>query len=272
MEHAKHLLENLTSNNSVISMIPDENFIFDKSQCDEYKQLRGFGSYNISNEEKEFPLAFSVLIHEKVEQFERMLKAIYRPQNIYCMHVDLKSAPDVHKAVHSISNCFDNVFIVSKQVHVVYASVQRLIADMNCMRDLVSQNKVDWKYLLNMAGSEWPLRTNYEIVKILTAFNGSNVIEIQKKVNVERTTKIWTFNVDSKYPSNTGRNKSVPPHNFTIMKNSAYNIFHRKFVERALEDRKAIDLLKWGNDTYSPDEWYVNFVKLFYIKFKELLF
>ena len=41
----------------------------------------------------------------------------------------------------------------------------------------------NWKYLLNLASTEFPLRTNYELARILKIFNGANDIEVNKKIN-----------------------------------------------------------------------------------------
>ncbi len=42
---------------------------------------------------------------------------------------------------------------------------------------------VEWKYLLNTANSEFPLRTNYELTRILNMYNGSDEVEIIKGTN-----------------------------------------------------------------------------------------
>ena len=31
-----------------------------------------------------------------MEQLERLLKLVYRPQNVYCIHIDYKSSFEVH--------------------------------------------------------------------------------------------------------------------------------------------------------------------------------
>ena len=80
---------NISGNYDYIPALPDSNFIFDKSMCNVYKQLRGFDSYKITDFEKRFPLAFIILTYNDVEQFERYLKAIYRPQNVYCIQWDI---------------------------------------------------------------------------------------------------------------------------------------------------------------------------------------
>ena len=109
-------------------------------------------------------------------QVERLLRAIYRPQNVYCIHVDLNSPAEVHAGMLSLARCFPNVFIASKLEYVVYAGFSRLQADINCMSDHVKRDD-RWRYLINVAGEAFPLRTNAEIVKILKIYNGANDIE-----------------------------------------------------------------------------------------------
>ena len=48
-------------------------------------------------------------------QVERLLRAIYMPQNVYCIHIDSKSPDNVQHSAAAIANCFDNVFIASRQ-------------------------------------------------------------------------------------------------------------------------------------------------------------
>jgi hypothetical protein len=74
----------------------------------------------------DFPLAFNILIHMKAEQFERLLQAIYRPQNVYCVHVDVKSSWMLHAAVSAVARCFSNVFVATRSQRVVYAGFTRL--------------------------------------------------------------------------------------------------------------------------------------------------
>lgn len=65
----------------------------------------------------------------------------------------------------------------------------------------------------------------------------------------------WYENKQKNKLIKTNRTKSSPPHGFKIVKGYAYCVLHRSFVEYALSDIKPRDLLKWGEDTWSPDEW-----------------
>jgi hypothetical protein len=99
------------------------------------------------------------------------------------------------------------------------------------------------------------LRTNYELTRILKVYNGSNEIEIIKKIILERVKFSWVESKEKNKVIKTNRTKIAAPHNYTIVKGYAYVVLNRGFIEYALRDKKAQDLLKWGQDTWSPDEW-----------------
>jgi N-acetyllactosaminide beta-1,6-N-acetylglucosaminyltransferase len=118
----------------------------------------------------------------------------------------------------------------------------------------------NWTYLLNMASSEFPLRTNYELTRILSIFNGANDIEVINNIPKERILYSWIIKKKSinsiEQIVKTNNLKGPVPHNFTIVKGLAYCSFSRKFVEYALFNEYAKDLLEWSRDSYSPDEWF----------------
>ena len=256
----------LTEYKNEYAIINETKFIFDKSFCPLFRQIRGYDSHPIKDSEYEFPLAFSILVYYNVEQLERLLKLIYRPQNVYCIHIDLKSSIEVHKAIESIVQCFDNVFISSKLEDVIYAGISRLKADINCMRDLINfknnfthNNKIvpKWKYFINLASTEFPLRTNYELTEILRLFNGANDIEVLFNNPKDRVKFSWKpgYKNNERLLIKTDKLKDPPPYNFTITKGIAFGHFSHDFVNFVLNDIHAIDLLRWAEDTYSPDEW-----------------
>lgn len=234
---------------------------------------------NLTALELSFPLAFTILTYENAEQFERLLSLIYRPHNIYCIHVDKKSSARFYETIKSIVNCYENVFIATELERIVYAGFSRLKADLNCMQDIYELTKrddenknssssrwqhehlsgkslFDWKYLINLASSEFPLRTNTELVHILSLFDGRNDIEIMGKFHLERVKYKWIVNEKTMSMVRTSELKEAPPFNYTIVKGIAYCLFSRAFVEYALTDERAKSLLAWSQDTYSPDEWY----------------
>lgn len=222
------------------------------ADCEHFKTQRKFIQVPLSKEEANFPIAYSMVIHEKIENFERLLRAVYTPQNIYCVHVDQKSSETFQQAVRAIVSCFPNVFIAKKLVSVVYASWSRVQADLNCMEDLL-QSPVPWKYLLNTCGTDFPIKTNAEMVKALKLLNGQNSME--SEVPPPHKTFRWKYHYDvADTLYRTSKEKTPPPNNITMFTGNAYMVASRDFIEHVLSNSKARQLIEWVKDTYSPDE------------------
>ncbi|VDP96131.1 unnamed protein product [Trichobilharzia regenti] len=147
--------------------------------CEEFKLIH-HQTVESSEEEKEFPLAFSLAVHENIRSISRLLRLIYRPHNLYCIHIDLKSPQIFYNEVMALANCFgDNVIVVNRSESVVvrwgYYSILEVF--LLCSDKLMRNDRMKWKYILNVSGQELPLRTNWELVAALKAINGSNIVE-----------------------------------------------------------------------------------------------
>ena len=156
--------------------VHDEEYSKLAENCDNFKQSRGYVSHPLSKEEEDYPLAYSIMMFKDVEQFERLLRAIYMPQNFYCIHVDTKSNEAIQKSVAAVAKCLNNVFLASRPVDVKWGSFSSLEADLICMEDLYKKYQT-WKYLINLTGLEFPMKTNHELVKIFKVFNGAVQME-----------------------------------------------------------------------------------------------
>lgn len=104
------------------------------------------------------------------------MRLIYRPQNVYCIHVDAKSPSSVHRAIRAISSCFENVILSSVSIDVRWGEFPLLEAELACLRQLYDRPE-PWKYYVNLMGREFPLRTNRELVEIFMAYNGANDVD-----------------------------------------------------------------------------------------------
>ena len=228
--------------------------------CRAFKNNMGYSELKdciITDEEENFPIAYSLVVHNDAMQVEKLLRSIYRPHNHYCIHVDNKSNDAVFQNLQTISKCFDNIFLTEKREAVTYAHYSRLKADLNCMSDLLARNS-SWKYLINLTGQMFPLKTNREIVKILSSLRGTNDVEgyswFKSKEFDYRYEKVYKV-INGKLRQ-TSVPKSSPPLDITLLKGSAFGSFSREFVEYVLTDKKVKVLLDWLQDTYSPDEFF----------------
>lgn len=205
--------------------------------CSAFISKRGYIMSSLTALEEQFPIAYSILMYRDVEQVERLIRAIYRPQNIYCIHVDKKSSNVTFKAMESISSCFPNILMAPKRVNVRWGQYSVLEPELICMEELLKRNK-RWKYFINLTGQEFPLRTNYELVRVLIAYDGANDISgTVKRANKARWAKL-----------------APPPHNLTATKGGVHIAANRDFVDFAIHNQKAKDLLAWLRNASVPDE------------------
>lgn len=243
----------------VIVDVDDEATIGLTSDCPSFIRIRGYHEVPVQEPERSFPLAYSLVVHKNAPMVERILHAIYAPQNLYCIHYDQKASPAFRKAIQNLAGCIRNVFVASKLESVEYAHISRLNADLNCLSDLL-RSEVKWKYVINLCGQDFPLRTNYELVKELKRLNGSNMLESSRPSELKKQRFLFQHQLKSvpyeyrRIPVKTSLAKAPPPHGIEVFIGSAYFVLSRDFVTHVSESELARDFLAWSADTYSPDE------------------
>ena len=97
--------------------------------CTRMAKTFGFVTHHLTEEEKNFPIAFSILHYSDFEVLMRLLPAIYRPQNFYCVHLDTKS-PDMYKrALKDLRACFPNIVVPETHYSVYWGDFSILQAE-----------------------------------------------------------------------------------------------------------------------------------------------
>ncbi|XP_077087777.1 beta-1,3-galactosyl-O-glycosyl-glycoprotein beta-1,6-N-acetylglucosaminyltransferase 4 [Siphateles boraxobius] len=239
--------------------VDDKSIVSFTADCKNYIETRGYNEIFVTDEECSFPIAYSLVVHKNSAMVERILRAIYTPQNIYCIHYDQKSSNDFIAALKNLEKCFPNVFIASKIESVMYAHITRLNADLNCLSDLLS-SEVKWKYAINLCGQDFPLKSNYELVAELRKLNGANMLESSRPSKLKRQRFQFQHELKEvsyeyqKMPVKTSNPKDPPPNDIEMFVGSAYFVLTRDFVTYIMNNQLAKDFLQWSADTYSPDE------------------
>uniref|UniRef100_A0A1I7T4N9 Core-2/I-Branching enzyme n=1 Tax=Caenorhabditis tropicalis TaxID=1561998 RepID=A0A1I7T4N9_9PELO len=146
------------------------------SECEDFRTVFGFFETARSEEEKEFPLAYGMLIHDNFIQLTLLLSAIYQPQNQFCLAVDGNSTKEFVEQVALLASCYPNIhyFITDK---IKWCGYEILTSVFQCV-DYLSRLPSDWKYFQYLSGVDAPLKSNLEMVRIFKAFNGSFNAEI----------------------------------------------------------------------------------------------
>ncbi|XP_074547070.1 beta-1,3-galactosyl-O-glycosyl-glycoprotein beta-1,6-N-acetylglucosaminyltransferase 4-like [Halichoeres trimaculatus] len=237
----------------------DESLFELTSNCPKFIKGRGYDDVCVTEEERDFPLAYSLVVNKYAWMVERLIRVIFSPANIYCIHYDEKSAAQFKSAIEGLVSCLPNVFIASKREVVYYAHITRLKADLNCLSDLL-RSDINWKYVINLCGQDFPLRTNIELVSELKKLNRANMLETTRPTKIKK--KRFTFHHElsdhnfeyKKTPKATNQTKAPPPNGIEIFVGNAYFVLSRQFIIHISSSTVVKEFLEWSEDTFSPDE------------------
>ena len=243
------------------TVTPNDQFYQQLNSCDRIRTKFEKGYYT-SGEEKDFPLAFALNVHNSPQQIFMFLQVIYRPHNVYCIHYDQKSEESFKKVMRSIADCLPNVIIPSKTESVIRSWHTVVDAQMNCMSDLNKlRDRYPWRYVTTLCGKEVPLKTNREMVQVLKKLNGTSAVHLS--LNLPHEKDYWKY---KHILSDTGHAQQVtktsemlgpPPFNLTMKKSLAYYALSYAFVDFLLNDERVKVFRKFVEDTDIPEEHFV---------------
>jgi len=208
-----------------------------KRDCKSLKRDYGFITDTLTQEEREFPIAFSLVVHDHMDLLINLMSAIYRPQNVYCLHMDARAQPAYGMVVTHFAGCFPNVFAPRARVNVTWGRFSVVQADIRCMQIL--NKKKGWKYLINLSGDDFPLKTNYELVQILKAYGGANDVFGS---HIIRRPRRWSL-------------VNVPqPPDLTLVNGHRHIAVNPEFVKFVLFSNVSKALQKFVSRAVIPDE------------------
>ncbi|XP_012583539.1 PREDICTED: beta-1,3-galactosyl-O-glycosyl-glycoprotein beta-1,6-N-acetylglucosaminyltransferase 7 [Condylura cristata] len=213
----------------------------------------------LSAEEGNFSLAYIITFRKELAVLVQLLRAIYAPQNVYCIHVDEKAPRKQKAAVQALVSCFENMLLSPRSGEAAASGPTRLQADLGCMRAL-ARPALRWSHVLNLCGQDFPIKTNKEIVHyIRSRWRDKNITPgVAQPPNNGSTTSPGAPEAppDASVYAAPGQTLKEPPHNLTVYFGSAYYVLTRKFVEFVLTDTRAKDMLQWSAGLRSPERLY----------------
>ena len=226
-----------------------------------------FSEHNFYNSQKEvdFPIAYVLVFHNNTRQIIRLLKVLWRPQNVFCLHPDAKQGPEFVSFFQTFASCFDNVIIASKLERVIYAHHTIMDAQLNCMEGLLALKESRWKYTITLCGTELPLKTNREMVAGLKRLKGgsgiaTHAMDDNAKSRFDKKIEIGPKN-DIHFTTTT---LGPPPHGIELRKSWDFFALTRPFMEFILTDKRAIDFREYCRGVFIPEEHF--FASLYWMR------
>lgn len=115
--------------------------------------------------------------------------------------------------------------------------------------------KLDWKYLINLCGQDFPIGTNLELVRYLKLLQPKNAILSKSLDHASKQKLGWISPVAAHSAAEQNPlGISLEKH---LRSGNAYNFFSRQFIQWIFEDEKVQKFIVWEEmkRSYTPDEF-----------------
>ncbi|CAD6187598.1 unnamed protein product [Caenorhabditis auriculariae] len=188
----------------------------------------------LSEEEQDFPLAYGIVVYKDIVQLLLELSIFYHPQNTYCFTVDQAATDQYRDAIMRIADCFPNLhaFAGAKSDWGSFGILENVYT---CFSHLTNTDH-PWKYYQYLAGFDFPMRTNLEMVRIFKKLNGS-------------------FNTDfDEFDNDRYKNMEgvMPP--LPLYKSSMSVAVPREAANFMISNKRVKKMLRYLRTTFIPDE------------------
>uniref|UniRef100_A0A665V5G2 Xylosyltransferase 2 n=1 Tax=Echeneis naucrates TaxID=173247 RepID=A0A665V5G2_ECHNA len=145
--------------------------------------VQAIGDNSLSKADKPVRVAFVLMVHGRaVRQLKRLIKAIYHRDHYYYIHVDKRSGY-MHREVLQIAKQYPNVRATPWRMVTIWGGASLLKAYLRSMQDLLSILDWKWDIFINLSGTDFPTRTNDELVTFLSLHKDKNFLKSHGREN-----------------------------------------------------------------------------------------
>ena len=228
-----------------------------ETECFYVKNLLSSENFYISDTERNFSLAYVILFHNSPQQIMRLLRVIYRPHNVYCLHPDGKANKTLIQAFRKMASCFDNIFIPTELVNVTYLHISTVDAQLKCYHHLFNDYQhFQWKYVSNLCGKELPIVSNRAMVEKLKELNGDSLVnsEILPRMHFKDRFKTHFRPRINGSMKKLGPRKDKVPFGIKLYLSTSYISASWQFAKFVLTSPRVKALHRYLSTALMPDE------------------
>lgn len=143
------------------------------------KRTESFKNETVTAEQ--VTIAYFILVHRFPEQFKRLFKAIFHPENYYLIHLDKKTGLEVYDDIKGFLIDFPNTYILDSE-NVIWGGYSMVQAELNGMQYLLNIN-AEWDFFINLSGQDYPMKSQKIIREFLTKNKGNNFLKIANQAS-----------------------------------------------------------------------------------------
>ncbi|NP_001008667.1 xylosyltransferase 2 [Bos taurus] len=128
-------------------------------------------------------IAYMLVVHGRaIRQLKRLLKAVYHKQHFFYVHVDERSNY-LHREVVELARQYDNVRVTPWRMVTIWGGASLLRMYLRSMQDLLEVPGWAWDFFINLSATDYPTRTNEELVAFLSKNRDKNFLKSHGRDN-----------------------------------------------------------------------------------------
>lgn len=199
-------------------------------------------------------IAYLILVHRYPDQFKRLFKAIYHPDNYYLIHVDKRSGLQLQTTIQDFLSDFPNAkMMVSKKA--LWGGYSLIDAELRGIQQLLEMGE-NWEFFINLSGQDFPLKSQHHIKKFLKQHQGKDFMKIMDQTELRFDTLYRIENYVIEFGNKILRTffKRAYLTDVTPYIGNQWMILSRKFCEFVSISPEVLRFKKFYRHTFIPDE------------------
>ncbi|KAG9468993.1 hypothetical protein GDO78_021443 [Eleutherodactylus coqui] len=134
--------------------------------------------------EKPLRVLYMLVVHGRaVRQLKRLIKAIYHKDHFYYIHVD-KRSNYLQSEMVQVAERYTNIRVTSWRMDTIWGGASLLTMYLRSMKDLLEMTDWSWDFFINLSATDYPIRTNQELVYFLSKYRDKNFLKSHGRDNV----------------------------------------------------------------------------------------
>ncbi|KAM8947297.1 xylosyltransferase 2 isoform 2-T2 [Pelodytes ibericus] len=207
--------------------------------------------------EKPLRVAYMLVVHGRaVRQLKRLIKAIYHEDHYYYIHVDQRSIY-LHSEVTKLAQQYMNVRVTPWRMVTIWGGASLLTMYLRSMHDLLDMPDWPWDYFINLSATDYPTRSNKELVLFLSKFKDKNFLKSHGRDNTRFIKKQGLDRLFHECDSHMWRlGERTIPDGIVVDGGSDWFALTRRFVEYVTytQDSLVSELKRFYKYTLLPAE------------------
>uniref|UniRef100_A0A8D0GWJ2 Xylosyltransferase 2 n=1 Tax=Sphenodon punctatus TaxID=8508 RepID=A0A8D0GWJ2_SPHPU len=206
---------------------------------------------------KPVQIAYVLVVHGRaIRQLKRLIKAIYHQQHFLYIHVD-KRSNYLHREVMELAQHYPNIRVTPWRMVTIWGGASLLKMYLRSMKDLLEVVDWPWDYFINLSATDYPTRTNEELVMFLSKYRDKNFLKSHGRDNARFIKKQGLDRLFHECDSHMWRlGERQIPEGIVVDGGSDWFALTRSFVEYVIstEDQLVSQLQQFYTYTLLPAE------------------